>query len=97
MDDLELLELIELEVSELLTNHGFPSDDIQFCSGSALKALEEIEKNPKIVRGHNSWVDKIHALVDKIDKSNNNYCRYQKQTLPLTNDLFDLIAHIYHD
>merc|ERR1712187_735383 len=68
VDDNELLELIELEVSELLTNHGFPIEGIQFCSGSALKALEAIEKNPKVKRGTNIWIDKIYNLIDKIDK-----------------------------
>ena len=67
VDDSELLELIELEVSELLSNHGFPSEDIQFCTGSALKALEVIEKNPKIKYGNNTWVDKIYDLIEKID------------------------------
>jgi elongation factor Tu len=40
VDDPELLELVELEVRELLTNYGFPGDDIPVVSGSALKALE---------------------------------------------------------
>ena len=40
LDDPELLELVELEVSELLTSYGFPGDDIPIVKGSALKALE---------------------------------------------------------
>ena len=40
LDDEELLELVELEVRELLSDYGFPGDDIPIVSGSALKALE---------------------------------------------------------
>src|ERR1700681_4941509 len=40
VDDEELLELVELEVRELLTEYEFPGDDIPFITGSALKALE---------------------------------------------------------
>jgi elongation factor Tu len=39
MDDEELLELVELELRELLTNQGFPGDDIPIIRGSALQAL----------------------------------------------------------
>jgi elongation factor Tu len=40
VDDPELLELVELEVRELLSNYEFPGDDIPVVKGSALKALE---------------------------------------------------------
>jgi elongation factor Tu len=40
VDDEELLELVELEVRELLSNYEFPGDDIPVITGSALKALE---------------------------------------------------------
>src|SRR6202140_4505537 len=40
VDDEELLDLVELEVRELLTNYGFPGDEIPVIRGSALKALE---------------------------------------------------------
>jgi elongation factor Tu len=40
VDDDELLELVEVEVRELLTEYNFPGDDIPFVTGSALKALE---------------------------------------------------------
>jgi elongation factor Tu len=40
VDDQELMELVELEVRELLTEYDFPGDDIPVISGSALKALE---------------------------------------------------------
>jgi elongation factor Tu len=40
VDDEELLELVELEVRELLSDYGFPGDDLPVVKGSALKALE---------------------------------------------------------
>ena len=40
VDDEELLELVELEVRELLTEYEFPGDDIPVISGSALEAME---------------------------------------------------------
>ena len=40
VDDAELMELVEMEVRELLSNYEFPGDDIPIVSGSALKALE---------------------------------------------------------
>ena len=40
VDDEELMELVELEVRELLSEYDFPGDDIPVVSGSALKALE---------------------------------------------------------
>jgi elongation factor Tu len=40
MDDAELLELVELELRELLTEYGFPGDETPIVRGSALQALE---------------------------------------------------------
>ncbi|MDF1846625.1 MAG: elongation factor Tu [Parvibaculaceae bacterium] len=40
VDDEELLELVEMEVRELLSEYGFPGDDIPIIAGSALAALE---------------------------------------------------------
>ena len=40
VDDAELLELVEMEVRELLTNYGFPGEEVPVIRGSALKALE---------------------------------------------------------
>ena len=42
MDDPELLELVEMEVRELLSEYGFPGDDLPIVKGSALKALEYV-------------------------------------------------------
>ena len=45
MDDEELLELVEMELRELLSSHGFPGDDIPFVRGSALGVLESSSKD----------------------------------------------------
>lgn len=67
VDDEELLELVELEVRELLSEYDFPGDDIPIISGSALMAVEELTKNPQITKGENEWVDKIYELMDAVD------------------------------
>ncbi len=46
MDDEELLELVELELRELLTDNEFPGDDTPIIRGSALKALESTSEDP---------------------------------------------------
>jgi elongation factor Tu len=68
VDDAELLELVELEVRETLDNYEFPGDDIPIVTGSALLALEALTENSSIKRGDNEWVDKIYALMDKVDE-----------------------------
>ena len=69
VDDEELLELVELEVRELLTEYEFPGDDIPIVAGSALMALEALAENPEIKKGENEWVDNIYELMDNVDSS----------------------------
>jgi elongation factor Tu len=57
VDDEELLELVELEVRELLSQYEFPGDEIPVIKGSALKALEGDEK-------WEATVDELMAAVD---------------------------------
>lgn len=57
VDDEELLELVEMEVRELLTEYGFDGDDAPVVTGSALGALN----------GEQQWVDKIMELMDAVD------------------------------
>jgi elongation factor Tu len=57
VDDEELLELVEMEVRELLSEYDFPGDDIPVILGSALKALE----------GEPEWEEKIIELADALD------------------------------
>jgi len=59
VDDEELLELVELEVRELLSEYDFPGDDIPVIKGSALKALE--------AAGEGEAADSIQELMDAID------------------------------
>ncbi|MDQ3890733.1 MAG: elongation factor Tu [Actinomycetota bacterium] len=58
VDDPELLELVELEVRELLTNYEFPGDDVPVVPVSALKALE----------GDPEWTPKILELMNAVDE-----------------------------
>ena len=67
VDDEELLELVELEIRELLSEYDFPGDDIPIVSGSALKAVEALAANPAVKKGDDPWVDKIHALMEQVD------------------------------
>jgi elongation factor Tu len=58
VDDEELLELVEMEVRELLSEYEFPGDEIPIIAGSALKALEDPDSE---------WADKIIELMDAVD------------------------------
>jgi elongation factor Tu len=58
VDDKELLELVELEVRELLTQYEFPGDKIPIIKGSALKALE----------GDATYEKEIMNLMDAVDE-----------------------------
>jgi elongation factor Tu len=57
VDDPELLELVEVEIRDLLTEYDFPGDDIPFVTGSALKALE----------GDKEYEQKILDLAEQLD------------------------------
>nr|YP_009692034.1 translation elongation factor Tu [Microrhizoidea pickettheapsiorum]QEG77685.1 translation elongation factor Tu [Microrhizoidea pickettheapsiorum] len=67
VDDEELLELVELEVRETLSNYDFPGDDIPVTSGSALLALEALADGTITGPGENKWVDKIFELMATVD------------------------------
>ena len=58
VDDEELLELVEMEVRDLLSEYDFPGDDVPVIKGSALKALE----------GEAEWEEKIIELMDAVDE-----------------------------
>jgi elongation factor Tu len=57
VDDEELLDLVEMEVRELLSEYDFPGDEIPFIRGSALGALN----------GEAKWQDKIQELMNAVD------------------------------
>nr|YP_009297871.1 elongation factor Tu [Kumanoa americana]AOM67605.1 elongation factor Tu [Kumanoa americana] len=67
VDDKELLELVQLEVTELLGQYDFPGEEIPFVSGSALLALNQVTSKPETLKGEDKWVDKIYDLMDAID------------------------------
>ena len=67
MDDEELLELVEMELRELLTDYDFDGDNIPIIKGSGLQAIQAMTANPKTQRGENPWVDKIYELMDAVD------------------------------
>ena len=58
VDDEELIDLVEMETRELLSEYDFPGDDIPIIRGSALKALE----------GDATWVGKIEELMATVDE-----------------------------
>ncbi|MEE8179853.1 MAG: elongation factor Tu [bacterium] len=69
MDDEELLELVELEVRELLTQYGFPGNDIPVVRVSALKAINGDEGAEEQIRELMSSVDSyIPEPVRELDK-----------------------------
>ncbi|MHA6253406.1 elongation factor Tu [Oceanobacillus sp. CAU 1775] len=58
VDDEELLELVEMEVRDLLTEYDFPGDDVPVIAGSALKALEGVAE----------YEEKIIELMNAVDE-----------------------------
>ena len=58
VDDEELLDLVEMEIRELLTEYGFDGDNTPVIRGSALKALE----------GDPKYVESIEKLMDAVDE-----------------------------
>ncbi len=61
VDDEELLELVELEVRELLSEYGYPGDEVPVIRGSALKALECTSPDCE-------WCQPIYELVKALDE-----------------------------
>ncbi len=59
VDDPELIELVEMEVRELLTEYEFDGDNTPIIVGSALKALEEPDSE---------WAEKVLQLMDAVDE-----------------------------
>ena len=57
VDDEELIDLVEMEVRDLLSEYDYPGDDTPIIRGSALKALE----------GDPQWTPAIHELLDTMD------------------------------
>ena len=62
VDDEEILDLVELEIRELLSEYNFPGDDIPIVRGSALKSLESDGSL------ENEWNRKVMELMDAVDE-----------------------------
>ena len=58
VDDEELIDLVEMETRELLSEYDFPGDDIPVVRGSALEALQ----------GNPTWVAKVEELMSYVDE-----------------------------
>ncbi|CAA6812300.1 MAG: Translation elongation factor Tu [uncultured Sulfurovum sp.] len=61
-DKEEMLELVEMEVRELLSEYDFPGDDTPIVAGSAFQALEEAKAGTA-----GEWSEKIYQLMDEVD------------------------------
>ncbi len=68
LDDPELLELVEMEIRELLSEYGFPGDDTPIIKGSALKALEfaQAESSADAIKA-SAECKPIFELMDAVD------------------------------
>jgi len=62
-DKEEMLELVEMEVRELLSEYDFPGDDTPIVAGSAFKALEEAKAGTA-----GEWSEKIFDLMSQVDE-----------------------------
>jgi len=60
VDDAELVELVEMELRELLSEYGFPGDDVPIIAGSALKALEDDTGDVGVLA-----IEKLVATMDE--------------------------------
>jgi elongation factor Tu len=69
VDDDELLELVEVEVRDLLTEYEFPGDDVPVIQGSALKALEgdaeQVEKIVELAAALDSYIPQPERPLDR--------------------------------
>lgn len=64
VDDAELLELVELEVRETLSKYEYPGDEIPVIPGSALLALNALQRD----NTDDTWVNKIYQLINAVDE-----------------------------
>ena len=72
VDDPELLELVEMEVRDLLTEYGFPGDEIPVIKGSSLKVLESTSTDPN---------DPVYAPIKELMDAVDSYIPTQERPL----------------
>ena len=65
VDDEELLELVEMDIREMLSEYEFPGDDIPIIKGSAFQALEAAQSGEDVKA--NDWCKAIFELMDAVD------------------------------
>src|SRR5690606_36431245 len=86
VDDPELLELVEMEVRDLLSQYEFPGDEIPVIAGSALKAIEELEAGQP-----GEWCEKQQKHLDALDQYFPTPSRYvDKPLLMQVEELFSI-------
>ncbi len=86
MDDPELLELVEMELREMLTNNKFPGDDIPIIRGSALNALQSTTTDPNAPE-----YQCINDLMDAVDNYIQEPVReYDKPFMMPVEDVFSI-------
>jgi len=66
VDDPELLELVEMDIRELLSEYDFPGDDTPIVIGSAAKAIEDLQAGKS--EAESEWVKAIAELLDAVDE-----------------------------
>ena len=66
VDDPELLELVEMDIRELLSEYDFPGDDTPIVIGSAAKAIEDLQAGK--TEDESEWVKAIAELLDAVDE-----------------------------
>jgi elongation factor Tu len=69
VDDPEMLELVEMDVREILSQYEFDGDNIRIIHGAARPALEAMQATASTQRGTDKWVDTIWELMDAVDET----------------------------
>ena len=88
VDDEELLELVEMEIRDLLSEYDFPGDDLPVIQGSALKALEGDSKYEDIIMELMNTVDEY---IPEPERDTENHCFFQSKTYSQSLDVVQLL------
>lgn len=91
VDDEELLELVEMEIRDLLSEYDFPGDDLPVIQGSALKALEGDSKYEDIVMELMNTVDEY---IQNQNVTLTNHCFFQSRTYSQSLDVVQLLQDV---
>ena len=91
VDDEELLELVEMEIRDLLSEYDFPGDDLPVIQGSALKALEGDSKYEDIIMELMNTVDEY---IPEPERDTENHCFFQSKTYSQSLDVVQLLQDV---